>query len=141
MLRLMHRSARHTRQATAQQPPGKRALDAASVSGMDEDDKAEATTTRREYHLLLREIQTLMAEVQRQRSDFRTELRSLASTIIRRHNTATSPLAARPCVCSANPRKTSRLPLMVGGHRATSRLLLRGPEIMQELKLTSLHPD
>lgn len=108
------------------------------MSGM-EDEKEEATSTRREYHLLLREIQSLMAEVQRQRSDFRTELRSLTSTIIRRHNSTTSPLSARPCVCSANPRKTSRLPLMVGGHHATSPLLPRGPEPVQGLKRTLIH--
>lgn len=100
----------------------KRALDAASVSGMDGDEKEDAATTRREYHLLLREIQALMTEVQRQRSDFRTELRSLTSTIMRRHTSSASPSSARPCVCSAAPRKTSRLPMMVGGHPATHSL-------------------
>ncbi|XP_063886378.1 uncharacterized protein LOC135114406 [Scylla paramamosain] len=65
----------------------------ASVTGMDEEER-EAATTRREYHTLLREIQALMSEVQRQRNDFRSELRSLTSTIIRRHN-STSRQALR----------------------------------------------
>ena len=78
---------------------------------MDDDERDDATT-RREYHTLLREIQALMSEVQRQRNDFRSELRSLTSTIIRRHNST----SARPsCVCSA-PRRSSRLPVMVGGY-------------------------
>ncbi|KAK8397730.1 hypothetical protein O3P69_004485 [Scylla paramamosain] len=83
---------------------------------MDEEER-EAATTRREYHTLLREIQALMSEVQRQRNDFRSELRSLTSTIIRRHNST----SARPCVCSA-PRKTSRLPVMMSEQDAAKEV-------------------
>ncbi|MPC62781.1 hypothetical protein E2C01_056871 [Portunus trituberculatus] len=112
----VHRSVGQVRKG------GKRALDAASVTGMD-DEERDAATTRREYHTLLREIQALMSEVQRQRNDFRSELRSLTSTIIRRHNST----SARPCVCSA-PRKTSRLPVMVRG-RSCDPLPLDLPSI------------
>lgn len=81
-------------------------LDAASVSnmaaGVTKDEEG-----RQDYSTLLREIHALMAEVQRQREDFRSEMRSLASSITRKHTHV-----PKNCVCSG--RRISRLPVMVG---------------------------
>nr|XP_053643574.1 uncharacterized protein LOC128696360 [Cherax quadricarinatus] len=76
----------------------------ASISNMAVDVNKEAN---QEYSTLLKEIQALMAEVKKQRQDFRTELRSLTSTINRRYN------YNKNCVCSTS-RKGSRLPVTVG---------------------------
>ncbi|XP_042863131.1 filaggrin-like [Penaeus japonicus] len=72
----------------------------ASVTNMAQDDvDSNDVTNRQSYSSLLKDIQTLMEEVQKQRSEFRTEMRSLASSISRKHDQLEDTV--RRCACSS----------------------------------------
>ncbi|KAK7079321.1 hypothetical protein SK128_021125 [Halocaridina rubra] len=55
------------------------------------------------YNALMQEIQALLNEVQKQRDDFRNELRALAACIDTRHNQLESTV--RRCACSSSKRR------------------------------------
>ncbi|XP_047481761.1 G patch domain-containing protein 8-like [Penaeus chinensis] len=72
----------------------------ASVTNMAQDDVDSSDANNREsYSTLLKDIQTLMEEVQKQRNEFRTEMRSLASSISRKHDQLENTV--RNCACSS----------------------------------------
>lgn len=76
--------------------------------GTASEEAKERAGEAKQYATLLREIHALMAEVQRQRTDFRNELRGLVSSISRNRQ-------HRPCLCSVEYKRPSRLPVMLVG--------------------------
>lgn len=76
--------------------------------GTASEEAKERAGEAKQYATLLREIHALMAEVQRQRTDFRNELRGLVNSLSRNRQ-------RRPCLCSVEYKRPSRLPVMLVG--------------------------
>lgn len=90
---------------------------------MAQDDVDSSDANNREsYSTLLKDIQTLMEEVQKQRNEFRTEMRSLASSISRKHDQLEDTV--RKCACSSAKKVTSSSRDSGGGMRGKPTVAL-----------------